>query len=300
MRKKIISVLVTIIFIELIILSIVFISKNNANKKYSPQLHKNEVLVDSSQLNVSKIDESAIIKRNMQIPDSSSWISAETDDEIEFPIVAYSRLSNQPSKKTLSVDNLSQQLAWLNEQDYYTLTPQEAYEVLKTNKKPAEKIIWLTFDNGYYGQYKFAYPLIKQYKMQATINYSPELEGNIAYANIYDLQEMLVNGEINVESNTANGLALSDLSTKKATSELITSKTNLDELLKQTTTTITYPENSYNDDILELAKEAGYKLGLTTNPGLASKSDGLLSLDRIEITKDLSIGEFTKLIEATY
>ncbi|MGX7030272.1 polysaccharide deacetylase family protein [Vagococcus zengguangii] len=298
MRKKIISVLVTIIFIELMILSIVFISKNNANKKETPQLHKNEVLVDSSQVNVSKIDETAIVKRNMQIPDSSKWESATEGSDIQFPIIAYSYLNNQASKETLSIENFTQQLEWLKKEDYYTLTPQEAYEVLTKNKKPAEKIIWLTFDNGYYNQYKFAFPLLQRYKMQATINYLPNKEGNVTYANLYDLQEMLISGEINVESGTANGLALTDLKPSTLTTEIKQSKETLDTTLKQTTTTIAYPENSYNDDIIEVAEEAGYKLGLTTNTGLASKSNGLLSLSRIEISNDLPIDEFTKLIGA--
>ncbi|MGX6962533.1 polysaccharide deacetylase family protein [Vagococcus xieshaowenii] len=298
MRKKIITVLLAIIFIELIILSVTMLTKNNHNQKSHPQLHKNEVLVDSSQLNVNKIDESEIIKRNKQTPDTSSWIKSE--DPIEFPIIAYSHVENHEMENSLHIDYFKQQLEWLEKNNYYTLTPQEAMEVFTSNKKPAEKIVWLTFDDGYYSQYKLVYPLLQQLNMQATINYLPNISGSIAFLNIYDIQEMMTNGEISIGSGTLNGNSLLDLDVTTRTRELKDSKQTLDQLLHQDTTVVAYPNNDYNDEILALAKDVGYTIGLTTNAGLASKSDGLLTLDRIQINENISTDKFAKLIEETY
>ena len=46
--------------------------------------------------------------------------------------------------------------------------------------------------------------------------------------------------------------------------------------------TIAYPSGRYNQTTLGLAKKT-YKLGLTTNEGLASANDGLISLNRVRI-----------------
>jgi len=76
-------------------------------------------------------------------------------------------------------------------------------------------------------------------------------------------------------------LARSDSSRQE--SELATSKQVLDKKLHQTTTTIVYPSGRYSDLTMELAENNGYKMGLTTNNGLASLDDGLYSLKRLRI-----------------
>lgn len=60
-------------------------------------------------------------------------------------------------------------------------------------------------------------------------------------------------------------------------------KSYLDSNLSQDTMTIAYPAGRYSDTTLQLAGELNYKLGITTNEGIADKNDGLLSLDRIRI-----------------
>ena len=79
-------------------------------------------------------------------------------------------------------------------------------------------------------------------------------------------------------------LSASDQETQAA--ELKQSKDYLDKELDQTTTAIAYPAGLYNDTTLNLANQ--YKLGVTTNEGLASANDGLLSLNRIRILPDTS------------
>ncbi len=65
--------------------------------------------------------------------------------------------------------------------------------------------------------------------------------------------------------------------------ELVDGKDFLDHELTQKTTTIAYPSGRYSQETIDLSKQAGYKLGLTTNEGLASAADGLLSLNRVRI-----------------
>lgn len=61
------------------------------------------------------------------------------------------------------------------------------------------------------------------------------------------------------------------------------SKNYLDTNLNQDTIAIAYPAGRYSDTTLQIAANLNYKLGVTTNEGIASASDGLLSLDRIRI-----------------
>ena len=78
--------------------------------------------------------------------------------------------------------------------------------------------------------------------------------------------------------------------------QLEASKKGLDELLNQNTSVICYPSGRYNDATPELAKAAGYSLGLTTNPGIASASDGLFDLTRVRIAYGNDKQSFMNLI----
>ena len=95
-------------------------------------------------------------------------------------------------------------------------------------------------------------------------------------------KEMKKNG-MSFEDHTVNHPDLSVSSADTQNSELQDSKEYLDRNLSQTTTTVAYPSGRYSETTLQLAEKLGYKMGLTTNNGLASLSDGLLSLNRVRV-----------------
>ncbi|WP_242369828.1 polysaccharide deacetylase family protein [Streptococcus constellatus] len=85
------------------------------------------------------------------------------------------------------------------------------------------------------------------------------------------------------EDHTVNHPDLSLASTETQTTELQASKQYLDNNLSQNTTTVAYPSGRYTQTTTQIAESLGYKMGLTTNNGLASLNDGLLTLNRIRV-----------------
>ena len=96
------------------------------------------------------------------------------------------------------------------------------------------------------------------------------------------IKEMKAQG-MTFESHTVSHPDLARSDSSRQESELATYKQVLDKKLHQTTTTIVYPSGRYSDLTMELAENNGYKMGLTTNNGLASLDDGLYSLKRLRI-----------------
>ena len=142
----------------------------------------------------------------------------------------------------------------------------------------------MTFDDGIADFYTIVYPLLKKYQMTATNNIITSFsdEERPSVLTFDQIKEMKAQG-MTFESHTVShpDLAQSDSSRQK--SELANSKQVLDKKLHQTTTTIVYPAGRYSDVTMELAEKNGYKMGLTTNNGLASLDDGLYSLKRLRI-----------------
>lgn len=211
------------------------------------------------------------------------------DDPVQIPILMYHAVHvmdpSEASNANLIVapDNFEAQIKAMVDAGYYFLTPEEAYKALTENALPAKKVVWLTFDDGNEDFYTIAYPILKKYKARATNNVITGFvkKGNAGNLTVKQMKEMMAHG-MSFQSHTVNhpDLSATDKVTQKA--ELTDSIDFLEDKLNTKVNTIAYPSGRYNQTTLDLAKKT-YKLGLTTNEGLASAKDGLLSLNRVRI-----------------
>ena len=211
------------------------------------------------------------------------------DDPVQIPILMYHAVHvmdpSEASNANLIVDPdlFEAQIKALSKAGYYFLTPEEAYKAFTENALPAKKVVWLTFDDGNEDFYTIAYPILKKYKAKATNNVITGFvkKGNAGNLTVKQMKEMMTHG-MSFQSHTVNhpDLSTTDKATQKV--ELTDSIDFLENKLNTKVNTIAYPSGRYNQTTLDLAKKT-YKLGLTTNEGLASAKDGLLSLNRVRI-----------------
>ena len=211
------------------------------------------------------------------------------DDPVQIPILMYHAVHvmdpSEASNANLIIDPdlFEAQIKALSKAGYYFLTPEEAYKAFTENALPAKKVVWLTFDDGNEDFYTIAYPILKKYKAKATNNIITGFvkKGNAGNLTVKQMKEMMAHG-MSFQSHTVNhpDLSTTDKATQKV--ELTDSIDFLENKLNTKVNTIAYPSGRYNQTTLDLAKKT-YKLGLTTNEGLASAKDGLLSLNRVRI-----------------
>ncbi|WP_455471196.1 polysaccharide deacetylase family protein [Streptococcus salivarius] len=211
------------------------------------------------------------------------------DEPVQIPILMYHAVHvmdpSEASNANLIVDPdlFEAQIKALSKAGYYFLTPEEAYKAFTENALPAKKVVWLTFDDGNEDFYTIAYPILKKYKAKATNNVITGFvkKGNAGNLTVKQMKEMMAHG-MSFQSHTVNhpDLSATDKATQKA--ELTDSIDFLENKLNTKVNTIAYPSGRYNQTTLDLAKKT-YKLGLTTNEGLASAKNGLLSLNRVRI-----------------
>lgn len=211
------------------------------------------------------------------------------DEPVQIPILMYHAVHvmdpSEASNANLIVDPdlFEAQIKALSKAGYYFLTPEEAYKAFTENALPAKKVVWLTFDDGNEDFYTIAYPILKKYKAKATNNVITGFvkKGNAGNLTVKQMKEMMAHG-MSFQSHTVNhpDLSTTDKATQKV--ELTDSIDFLENKLNTKVNTIAYPSGRYNQTTLDLAKKT-YKLGLTTNEGIASAKDGLLSLNRVRI-----------------
>lgn len=232
-------------------------------------------------------------KKETAVIETKAWMKQK--EPVELPILMYHSISSGNSLR-VPKSEFASHMKWLKDNDYVTLSPEEAYRVFTTNSMPSKKSVLITFDDGYTDNYTKAFPILKQYGMKATIFMIEQSIGRPNHLTDEQMDEMMAHG-ISIESHTIHHLELNRLSKQQQEDELKGSKTFFDQRFSQRTRMVSYPVGRYNEETLKLAKEAGYQMAVTTEPGHAKKEQGMMSLHRVRISPGLSPESFGRLVE---
>ncbi|MGU8065664.1 polysaccharide deacetylase family protein [Streptococcus suis] len=279
-KKQLVPLLLGIALLVVTLLSIFLIFLKQPSKQQS----------DSKASTVETTTRSSVMtSESSEVQTEIIW--EQQTEPIKLPILMYHAIHvmapEEEANANLIVDptTFESHLKALQDAGYYTLSPEEAYKVLTENVLPAgKKVVWLTFDDSLWDFYSYAYPLLKQYQMKATNNVITGFTeyGQAGHLTLDQIKEMQTVG-LSFQGHTVNHPDLEYSSIEDQTNELTSSKAYLDSQLNQETIAIAYPGGRYSADTVALTEQAGYKLGVTTNNGLASASDGLLTLNRVRI-----------------
>ncbi|USD81049.1 polysaccharide deacetylase family protein [Bacillus safensis] len=232
-------------------------------------------------------------KKETAVIETKSWIKQK--EPVELPILMYHSISSGNSLR-VPKSEFASHMKWLKDNDYVTLSPEEVYRVFTTNSMPSKKSVLITFDDGYTDNYTKAFPILKQYEMKATIFMIEQSIGRPNHLTDEQMDEMMAHG-ISIESHTIHHLELNRLSKQQQEEELKGSKTFFDQRFSQRTRMVSYPVGRYNEETLKLAKEAGYQMAVTTEPGHAKKEQGMMSLHRVRISPGFSPESFGRMVE---
>lgn len=260
--------------------AIFFIAKPNHATKQAQDVIKQE----STVIAVSSTSSSTTSQESSEV----DWVKQDT--AIHFPILMYHAIHvmapEESANANLIVDptTFESHIQRLSNEGYYFLTPEEVHKVLTENVLPNgnQKIIWLTFDDSLWDFYDNAYPILQKYQVKATNNVITSTVGSQANLSLDEMLEMKNNG-MSFQDHTVTHPDLSATDSSTQTTEMKDSKQYLDDSLNQDTIAIAYPAGRYSDTTSQIAENLDYKLGVTTNEGLASADNGLLSLNRIRI-----------------
>ena len=287
--KKPLAIINIILLLACIIASVFpFFALRNNHLILSNEKTEHVVQKKAKQSSTTSSNSSSQADQSIEKTEEVNWV--QQDSDVSLPILMYHAIHEmapeEESNANLIVDPVTfeSHIQRLSEEGYYFLTPEEAYKVLSENVLPNgnSKIIWLTFDDSLWDFYTNAYPILKKYQAKGTNNVITSTVGDNGNLTIDQMLEMKEQG-MSFQSHTSThpDLSASDDDTQK--SEMEDAKTYLDNNLSQDTMAIAYPAGRYSDTTLQLASNLNYKIGVTTNEGIANKEDGLLSLDRVRI-----------------
>ena len=213
----------------------------------------------------------------------------------------FNRLRVQP-------EEFERQIKWLKESGW---TSFKLTDLIENKNILPEKSIVITIDDGFEDNYVNAFEILKKYDFKATIfpvinrfnhdwatdkdllESSSELNNERMLSN-EQIDEMIQSGLIEIGSHTLNHYDLTKLNKKEKIEEILNSKKIIENLHKIECTSIVYPFGYYDEEVIEIVKESGYKVAASgLIPGYDNlDSDTIFCLKRVLISGRQSFYDF--------
>jgi len=226
------------------------------------------------------------------VSDDQKWQAVKN-----IPILMYHEIGNGPNNLFVSEQDFQQQMQYLYQKGFRTVTMSQAREILVNRKTgPGGQPMVITFDDGYSSLYHRAWPVLKEYGFVATAFIITDFVGRPRYLTWEQTRELNGYG-VEIGSHTQTHPDLSTLKSESLKREIMGSKQTLEQQLKAPATSFCYPGGFYNRQTMEVVREAGYGVAVTTHGGIASVQDDLYQLSRIRVYRGMSMKAFVKSLE---
>ena len=183
------------------------------------------------------------------------------------------------------------QLGWLKRRGYQFITFADLLTPDHEARSHPHRVI-ITLDDGYLNNYTHAFPILKKHDARAVIYPIQNDLGRTAVcwpgateqtpADMMTVQQLREMAEAGIEfgSHLLNHKRLTEMTPAEQVEELEQSMLGLEKLLGTPALSIAYPYGAYDEDVLARASTAGYRFGVTTEPGINTSSTDPLMLNR--------------------
>ncbi len=216
--------------------------------------------------------------------------STSADAGVNVPIIMYHSVlknSKKLGKFVISPDQFEQDLKYIKENGYETVTMNEVIAYVNGNGSLPKKPIVLTFDDGYYNNFLYIYPLLKKYNCKAVISivgaytdlYTQTPDENAEYSHLSwdNVNELMESGLVEFQNHSYNmhstdkgrngskkkfGESLANYE-KALTDDLTLLQNEFVEHTGYTPLVFTYPFGSVSKASYDIIKKIGFKASLS-------------------------------------
>lgn len=216
--------------------------------------------------------------------------AAEAEASVKVPIIMYHSMLRESARTgpyVVTPDSFESDLRYLNENGYTTIVMQDLIDYVYDNQPLPPKPVMLTFDDGFYNNYLYAFPLLKKYNCKMVLSpigrytdqYSEEKDdhANYSYVTWDQINEMRHSGLVEIQNHSYD-MHASDKSHRKGalraagesveqyrqalTDDVMKMQRRVEEMTGYTPTTFTYPFGAVSQEALPILRELGFKATL--------------------------------------
>ena len=158
---------------------------------------------------------------------------------------------------------------------------------------PGQRLIALTFDDGYTDFYENAWPVLRRYGYPSTVFMVPGLAGR---TNVWDSERLgakkllgwpevkeIAAGGVSFGAHTNTHPFLTKISPRHMKEEILGSKKAIEEKAGRPVEFFCYPYGDYNAEVLRQVREAGFLGSTTVKRGFTFRGDDPFELKRVPV-----------------
>lgn len=221
----------------------------------------------------------------------------------------YHEVSNIPSSEIqnyyntqtsfcIHPDDFERQIVALIEAGYKIISLDDL-ESLDRSKDPT-KLILLSFDDGFIGNFNFVLPLLRKYQLKAIFFLIVERIGKHPYMQWDNVRELVAAG-MQIGSHGFSHQVIVGKEKEFFQKELFDSKKIIENQISQTVHSISFPHGAYDSSALQFVEKAGYRYVFTSDYGFSLKTRGnLLMMPRVNISREIAVEDIEILIAPSH
>lgn len=219
------------------------------------------------------------------------------DNAVLLPVAMYHSVTDEgesPGQYVISPSMLENDLKYLSDRGYQTVTVRDLMAYVETGAALPEKPVMLTFDDGYYNNYCNAYPLLQKYGMRAVLSpvgalteqfsqsSDPKEHETWSYCTGSELKEMADSGVIEIQNHSyefhslkpRKGCLRMSGESREQYEQIFVSDTQKTQQLFASLgiaqpVCYTYPYGALNSESEALVEQYGFSASLSCEEGIA-------------------------------
>jgi peptidoglycan/xylan/chitin deacetylase (PgdA/CDA1 family) len=215
-------------------------------------------------------------------------------EKARVPILYYHRVAEGISpKQGISPSIFKSQIAYLREKRYHSIGFENLTDRLRKGTPLPSRPVIFTFDDGYLDTYNSACPILKEAGFSATIFLVSGFIGSFTDWEGGQKNRAPLMTRENILTLSADGFdfgghtrthkKLVAISWEEARYEIEAGKKDLEEMIQKPIHSFAYPYGDFNDQIIALVKNCGFKAARTVHTGNTHQEKDLFRLACVKI-----------------
>ncbi len=262
-----------------------------------------------------------------------TYFNAEQQDTDEYtkdiPVLMYHNIAEESNDMTVTPETFRMHMETLTANGYTAVTLNEMVDYVYYGGELPDKPVLITFDDGYYSNYEYAYPILSELGMKGVIFTVGTSFGKTTYLDTEspitphfgeeEAKEMTESGVISLQSHTYD-MHRSENYEKNARydmgqlaeeteeeyidavrEDLAMSREFLESLRNDDVLALSYPKGKITDNAARIAVEEGYTVTFSTNWGVQELVRGLgqslYAIKRNHISNDVSAERLLEIVQ---
>ena len=204
------------------------------------------------------------------------------------PILIYHYVENVKDEKDTIRKSLNippylfiKQVETLKNAGYTFINASQLMDIMDGKIESPQKIVTITFDDGYRDFYTDVFPILKKYNVKAVAYIVSGFLDKANYMFTWQLKEIARSGLVEIGAHTIHHYSLKGLTPLTTKYEIEESKRELERIIEAPVVSFAYPDGSFDDQAIRLVKEAGFKSAVTTMHGFEISQKNKYSIYRI-------------------